>query len=114
MPEQMLLTWDTVKGTGMEAGAFADFFALSIRHFATQSRSVIPAAWLNALLAPHSFSQVAKAFLWAKDDVGNASPRQIMEHTISIDALIMSETRFMPHLLSLTSRQLHDFRDATA
>jgi hypothetical protein len=58
----MVLTWDSVKGTDMGAAAFADFFAVSIRHFATQSRSVIPAAWLKALLAPHSFSQVAKAF----------------------------------------------------
>ena len=43
--------------------ASADFFAISARHFATQSLSVIPTAWLNALLALHSISQVAKAFL---------------------------------------------------
>jgi len=65
MPPQIVLTWDFFNGTDMGAAAMssAGFFALSARHFATQSLSVIPAAWLNALLALHSFSQVAKAFL---------------------------------------------------
>jgi hypothetical protein len=58
-----MLTWDLVDGTGIGAAASAGFFELSARHFATQSLSVIPAARLNSLLALHSFSQVAKAFL---------------------------------------------------
>ena len=39
------------------------FLCNTARHFATQSLSVIPTAWLNALLALHSISQVARAFL---------------------------------------------------
>src|SRR5262245_43880975 len=122
MPPQTALTWKFFNGTDIGAAATlpAGFSTAWSRHFATQSLFVIPAAWLNTLLASHSFSQVARAFLCAKDDAGNASakasPRQTAEDTISIDRLaarsnaragarrqdvfgvrnlIMSETRFM-------------------
>src|SRR5262249_25382650 len=92
-PPQTALTWDLCKGTGMGAAVFAGVFPRTNRHFASQSLSVIPAAWLNTLLSLHSFSQVAKDFFCAKDGVGNASPkaspRQMAEHTISINRLAM-------------------------
>jgi hypothetical protein len=87
MPPQTALTWDLSNGTDTGAAASAGFVPRTKRHFAIQSLFVIPAAWLNTLLSLHSFSQVAKDFFCAKDGVGNASPRQMAEHTISINRL---------------------------
>jgi hypothetical protein len=133
LPSQTVLTWDPVNGTGIDAGAklSAGFFALSSRHFATQSLSVIPAAWLKTLFACHSISQVAEAFLWAKDDVGNAITKQTAEYTINMDPLaitlairpvisgmrnfIIGETGFMAHLpFSIPDETLSNYFNCTA